>query len=899
MANLCIKYLTFECFRSLQKSDNRDLAAFGAYAFQEYATINWIYHLERALDQGMRDKDKEFIGPTHPYFVLQSRHDEILLQEAESLDSRTIQKEPQAVRVGLARLRTAYDAVSSIAQGEDGEVHPPLPYSLRLLAQVRSIIEAISPTGSRECALFTQAYGESLFKCPIIECSGFLDGFKTRDLREKHLVSHQSSFECTFEGCESSTFGFSTLHALAKHMKEHGPPPDEISFPQVQRCSLQKSLHAAIDKDDAMAIRSLCTDASASSLTTFGLLERAVRRKSHKAAETLLQLLPTAILHDHTVESKHRLARELMVIAATNNNETLTRLAMNITTSLEPTRARPSNLIRPLQESAWHGHRGIVTLLLDEYHPYQNLDFAEPENFKAFALAARAGHEEVVILLLDKYRDAIVRHPDYFNVIKTAGLEKKLKKKTSIARLLLKRSWELNDLEYYPDEIRELAERGGYEAILKHLMRPDSGSLHLAASEGDLEEVRQLLELGASIHLVFGEHGTALAAAAGEGQLACIKYLLEKGADINSNTGLRDELPSPLERAIIGHHPAAAEFLLQEGARVSASSLIRALQEFGMPFVKQLIKWGAENSPPEQPFGGDLLRAVAGLNQAEIPGIIILLVKEGASLDSTTGLLALHEAVRGGCERNVKVLLESKAGVNVRDGQNFTPLQLAAGLYRPDILSHLLKAGADVKPSIVGTGESPLLIAVRQGNAQNVKLLLQWEAEVNWGDLKCGTPLQAASDFDRPEILSLLLEAGANVNYGLVNLGSTFSVGLGTPLLIAVKRGHEQNVRLLLKWGARVDVVHSLHGTPLHLAASLDNPEILKLLLEAGANVNRSVKNIGTSLLKAVQKGSEQNVKLLLEWKAEGIRTLLQTAATLDRPNILRILLEAAGPDAD
>lgn len=110
MANLCIKYLTFECFRSLQKSDNRDLAAFGAYAFQEYATINWICHLERALDHGMRDKDEDFIGPTHPYFVLQSRHDEIPLQEAESLDSRTIQKQPQALRAGLARLRTAYCA---------------------------------------------------------------------------------------------------------------------------------------------------------------------------------------------------------------------------------------------------------------------------------------------------------------------------------------------------------------------------------------------------------------------------------------------------------------------------------------------------------------------------------------------------------------------------------------------------------------------------------------------------------------------------------------------------------------------------------------------------------------------------------------------------------------------
>lgn len=871
MANLCIKYLTFECFSSLHKSDNRDLAALGAYAFQEYATLNWICHLERALGQCMRDKDEEFLDPTHPYFVLQSRHSQIFLQEPEPLDSGNIQEDPQALRASLSRLRTAYDSVSSIAQGKDGEGQPPLPYSLRLLAQVRSMIEAILPTGSRECALFTQAYGESIFKCPIIECPGFLDGYKTKELREKHLISHQSCFECTFEGCEYSTFGFSTLHALAKHMKEHGPPPAEISFPQVQPCSLQKSLHVAIDKDDVAVIRSLCTDPS---LTLIGLLERAVKKKSHKAAEALLQQFPTTILHDHTVESKHRLAKELMVIAATYDNQALTQLAMDITASLEPIRVHPSNLIRPLQEAALHGHCGIVALLLDKYHPYQNLDFTIPENFKVFALAARAGNEEVAILLLNKYREAIVQHSGYFKVIKAASSVNNV----PITILLLKRGCELNALEYYPYKIRELAKKGGNEAILKHLLKPDKGRLHLAASEGDLQEVKQLLELGAGIQEEFGEHGTALAAASGKGQLSCVKYLLDNGAYFNM--GFLDEFPSPLERAITGRHSAVAEILLQKGAQVSASSLIRALQEFDMPFVKQMIKWGAKNSPPGLLFGGDLLFAVAGLNQAEIPDIIILLVKEGASLNSTKGPLALREAVKRGCERNVKALVESKADVNFGNEQNFAPLKLAAGLDRPDILSLLLEAGAVVKPDI-GGGESPLLIAVRHGNAQNVQLLLQWKADANWGGLTFGTPLQAAAGSDRPEILILLLKAGANINHYDLHPG-----GLGTPLLIAVKRGHEPNVKLLLEWGAIADVVHPLHGTPLYSAAGLDKPEILRLLLEAGANINYNVEDMGTPLLEAVKRGYKQNVKLLLEWKAEvdyphqgGRSTPLQTAA--------------------
>lgn len=773
MANLCIKYLTFKCFDSLPKSDNQDLAASGAYAFQEYATLNWICHLERALRQGMRDKDGDFIGPTHPYFVLHSRHNEILLQKAELLDTENVRKDPQALRASLSHLQTAYDSVSSIAQDKDGDGHPPLPYSLLLLAQVRSMIEAISPTGSRECALFTQAYGKSIFKCPIIECPGFLDGYKTKELREKHLTSHQSRFECTFEGCEYSTFGFSTLHALAKHMKEHGPPPDEVSFPQVQRCSLQKSLYAAIDKDDAMVIRSLCNDPSASSLTTIGLLERAVKKRSHKAAEALLQLLPTTILHDHSVESKHRLARDLMVIAATYDNQALTQLALDIIASLEPIRVRPSNLIRPLQEAAWQGHCGIVSLLLDKYHSYQNLDFAEPSHYKVFALAARAGHEKVVILLLDKYREAISQHSDYFNVIKTACSGKKV----SIARLLLKKGYELNALEDWPYEIRKLAKKNGYEAIL----------LHIAASDGNLQEVKQLLELGADIEKIFGEYGTALAAAAGEGQLSCIKYLLDKGADINSGTGSPLGLLSPVERAIIKRHSAVAEFLLQEGAQISVSSLIWALQEFDMPFITQLIKWGAKNSPRGLLFGGDLLHAVAGLNQVEIPNIIILLVEVG-SLNSYKGLTALHKAVESGCERNVKVLLELKASVNVRDLQDFSPLQIAAGLDRPDILSLLLEAGAEVNPG-KGKVESPLLIAMGQGNVLNAKLLLGAGADVNARNSQ-GTLLQQAATKGNREIVQLLLDWHADLD--LVSSGMSL-----TARELALREGHMKVLELL------------------------------------------------------------------------------------------------------
>ncbi|MCJ1348149.1 hypothetical protein MMC31_006380 [Peltigera leucophlebia] len=510
---------------------------------------------------------------------------------------------------------------------------------------------------------------------------------------------------------------------------------------------------------------------------------------------------------------------------------------MDIIASLEPIRVRPSNLIRPLQEAAWQGHCGIVSLLLDKYHPYQNLDFAEPPHYKVFALAARASHEEVVILLLDKYREAILQHSDYFNVIKTACSEKKV----SIARLLLKQGYELNPLEDY--EIRELAKKDGYEAILKHLPEPGSSRLHIAASDGaDIEEI-------------FGEYGTALAAAAGEGQLSCIKYLLDKGADINSGTGSPLGLLSPVERAIIKRHSAVAEFLLQEGAQISVSSLIWALQEFDMPFITQLIKWGAKNSPPGLPFGGDLLRAVAGLDQVEIPNIIMLLVEEVASLNSYSGLTAIHKAVESGCQRNVKVLLELKASVNVRDWQDFVPLQIAAGLDRPDILSLLLEAGAEVNPG-KGKSKSPLLIAVTQGRALNVKLLLGWKADVNLCRFGEDSPLQRAAGLNRPDILSLLLEAGAEFKSGY---------GKGDPpLLIAVGQGNILNAKLLLEAGANVNAMNS-QGTLLQQAATIGNREIVQLLLDWHADLDLVSREASLTARTLALREGHMKVSELLE----------------------------------
>ena len=91
-----------------------------------------------------------------------------------------------------------------------------------------------------------------------------------------------------------------------------------------------------------------------------------------------------------------------------------------------------------------------------------------------------------------------------------------------------------------------------------------------------------------------------------------------------------------------------------------------------------------------------------------------------------------------------------------------------------------------------------------------------------------------------PELLALLLDAGANPNYK--SSFDTFSPGAAhhlrfpiSPLLYAIFFGDEESTRLLLAAGANPST-GSLSGQALHLAALDGNTRIIEMLLAAGAS---------------------------------------------------------------
>jgi len=206
-------------------------------------------------------------------------------------------------------------------------------------------------------------------------------------------------------------------------------------------------------------------------------------------------------------------------------------------------------------------------------------------------------------------------------------------------------------------------------------------------------------------------------------------------------------------------------------------------------------------------------------------------------------------------------------------------------------VSALIAAGADVNARVRGH-VPPLSSATRWGTPEIVRLLLEKGADVNYRDSLTGeTALTIAAGFAPAETVGLLLERGAEVD--VVETMTSF-----TALINAASIGRSDSVRLLLGRGAKVNLADRDDMTPLHYAAVHGkNPETARLLLAGGANVNARSKS-GYTPLMCTSYALKEMVALILKGgadvnaKSSKGETVLMSAVKRNRLDLAKVLLD-------
>jgi ankyrin repeat protein len=438
----------------------------------------------------------------------------------------------------------------------------------------------------------------------------------------------------------------------------------------------------------------------------------------------------------------------------------------------------------------------------------------------------------------------------------------------------------------------------------------EAGMLRTAAQNRDIESLALLLQYEMDANGFDREGVTPLFAATQASCFESAKMLLKHSADCNLSAGPNSESPLSL-----------------------------AASENQIDFVQLYLSNGGEVNLIMDNGSTTLVQA---MNKIVSPKLVELLLTSGGDANAKTGegTTALFQAIQANRVDLMTVLLDHGANPNLPGPKH----PLWPSTYKPKCLQLLLARGADTKKT---PGVMELASSLK--NLESVKILIEAGVSPNLRKDGVYTPLCSAIRDNTREIVTYLLENGADPNFNAaeypafkcithkrlhflpqlvaagVDLNSpkgimetavqfndkeamTFLFDHGvnpndrtaegnTALTTAIREGRGELVDLLLTRGADPAV----RGQDWPLCMSVKQPAILKKLLAATPNP-RAFRGV---VEMAVVANQLESIKLLLaagvsvEDKNCGVFSPLTTAIREDRNEIVRYLLDVANADVN
>jgi pectate lyase len=222
-------------------------------------------------------------------------------------------------------------------------------------------------------------------------------------------------------------------------------------------------------------------------------------------------------------------------------------------------------------------------------------------------------------------------------------------------------------------------------------------SLHQAAHDGDIQQVKLLLSGGADVNErdKDGLGGTPLHKAGEQGHRVVAELLIANGADVNARD--KDGI-TPLHYAAGQGHMTVAELLIAKGANVSAKSaddltpLHFAALGGSRVVARMLLAKGADVNAKDK-WRITALHYAAKQGHRDMAEFFIS-ERADANAKSYAGSTPLHFAALGGHRDMAELLIARRADVNAKNNEGRTPLSLAKNKGHNKIAELLRKHGA-------------------------------------------------------------------------------------------------------------------------------------------------------------------------------------------------------------
>jgi ankyrin repeat protein len=413
------------------------------------------------------------------------------------------------------------------------------------------------------------------------------------------------------------------------------------------------------------------------------------------------------------------------------------------------------------------------------------------------------------------------------------------------------------------DQVRALVQHG---ASVDAADADGTTALHWASYRDDLEIADLLIRAGAKVNAANDLGATPLWTASLNGSAAMVRRLLDAGANPDA-TLLSGE--TPVMVAARSGSPASVEQLLAKGAHVNAhatrgqTALMWAVAQKHADVVKVLLAHGADIHA----------RSDAWSEVMAVPPHGHLEYNRAIPHGSDTALMF---AARVGDVASATLLVAAGANVNDADAWGVSATAMAAHAGYGELVAFLLEHGAD--PNASAAGFAALHAAILRRDHGMVSALLAHGADANaplrtWTptrrsshdfnfspELVGATPFWLAARFSEPGVMRLLVDHGADplfVHHGdhvvearggeafehraeVTNaLMAATGMGGGTAWVQLGRAEREtltlEAVTLAAELGADVNAANTDGRTALDAARALKYDAVVKFLVEKGA----------------------------------------------------------------